>query len=139
MTPDNEITTEVNATQGGKVLFAPDVIATIASFAAAEVEGVVGMAGGVVEGISGMLNAKKSMTKGIKVEVGEEEVAVDLSVIIRYGAKLHEVCTKIQTGIKNAIETMTGLRVVQVNVFVQSISFEKPEAKAKPVEVQPAE
>ena len=139
MTPDNEITTEVNATQGGKVLFAPDVIATIASFAAAEVEGVVGMAGGVVEGITGMLNAKKSMTKGIKVEVGAEEVAVDLSVIIRYGAKLHEVCTKIQTGIKNAIETMTGLRVVQVNVFVQSISFEKPEAKAKPVEVQPAE
>ena len=139
MTPDNEITTEVNATQGGKVLFAPDVIATIASFAAAEVEGVVGMAGGVVEGITGMRNAKKSMTKGIKVEVGEEEVAVDLSVIIRYGAKLHEVCTKIQTGIKNAIETMTGLRVVQVNVFVQSISFEKPEAKAKPVEVQPAE
>ena len=139
MTPDNEITTEVNATQGGKVLFAPDVIATIASFAAAEVEGVVGMAGGVVEGITGMLNAKKSMTKGIKVEVGEEEVAVDLSVIIRYGAKLHEVCTQIQTGIKNAIETMTGLRVVQVNVFVQSISFEKPEAKAKPVEVQPAE
>ena len=139
MTPDNEITTEVNATQGGKVLFAPDVIATIASFAAAEVEGVVGMAGGVVEGITGMLNAKKSLTKGIKFDVGEEEVAVDLSVIIRYGAKLHEVCTKIQTGIKNAIETMTGLRVVQVNVFVQSISFEKPEAKAKPVEVQPAE
>ena len=138
MTPDNEITTEVNATQGGKIIFAPDVIATIASFAAAEVEGVVGMAGGV-EGITGMLNAKKSMTKGIKVEVGEEEVAVDLSVIIRYGYKLHEVCTKIQTGIKNAIETMTGLRVVQVNVFVQSINFDKPEPKTKPAEIQPAE
>ena len=138
MTPDNEITTEVNATQGGKIIFAPDVIATIASFAAAEVEGVVGMAG-VVEGITGMLNAKKSMTKGIKVEVGEEEVAVDLSVIIRYGYKLHEVCTKIQTGIKNAIETMTGLRVVQVNVFVQSINFDKPEPKTKPAEIQPAE
>ena len=131
MTPDNEITTEVNATQGGKIIFAPDVIATIASFAAAEVEGVVG--------ITGMLNAKKSMTKGIKVEVGEEEVAVDLSVIIRYGYKLHEVCTKIQTGIKNAIETMTGLRVVQVNVFVQSINFDKPEPKTKPAEIQPAE
>ena len=139
MTPDNEITTEVNATQGGTIIFAPDVIATIASFAAAEVEGVVGMAGGVVEGITGMLNAKKSMTKGIKVEVGEEEVAVDLSVIIRYGYKLHEVCTKIQTGIKNAIETMTGLRVVQVNVFVQSINFDKPEPKTKPAEIQPAE
>ncbi len=139
MTPDNEITTEVNATQGGKIVFAPDVIATIASFAASEVEGVVSMAGGVVEGITGMLNAKKSMTKGIKVEVGEEEVAADVNVVVRYGYKLHEVCAQIQTGIKNAIETMTGLRVVQVNVFVQSISFEKPEAKAKPAEVQPAE
>ncbi|MBQ7112969.1 MAG: Asp23/Gls24 family envelope stress response protein [Clostridia bacterium] len=139
MTPENEITTEVKATQGGKIVFAPDVVATIASFAATEVEGVVGMAGGVVEGITGMLNAKKSMTKGIKVEIGEEEVAVDLSLIIRYGYKLHEVCAKVQTGIKNAIETMTGLRVVQVNVSVQSISFDKPDAKAKAVEVQPAE
>ena len=139
MTPDNEITTEVNAAQGGKIIFAPDVIATIASFAAAEVEGVVGMAGGVVEGITGMLNAKKSMTKGIKVEVGEEEVAVDVSVIIRYGDTLHEVCTKIQPGIKTASETMTGLRVVQVNVFVQSINFDKPEPKTKPAEIQPAE
>ena len=62
-----------------------------------------------------------------------------MSVIIRYGYKLHEVCTKIQTGIKNAIETMTGLRVVQVNVFVQSINFDKPEPKTKPAEIQPAE
>lgn len=139
MTPENEITTEVKETQGGKIVFAPDVVATIASFAATEIEGVVGMAGGVVEGITGMLNAKKSMTKGIKVEIGEEEVAVDLSVVIRYGYKLHEVCGKVQNSIKNAIETMTGLRVVQVNVSVQSISFDKPDNKAKAVEVQPAE
>ena len=110
------------------------MIATIASLAAAEVEGVEGMAGGVVEGITGMLNNKKSMTKGVKVEVNEEQVTVEINVIIKYGYKLHEVCANIQNGTKNAIETMTGLTVSAVNVFVSSISFEK--AKKQPA--QPA-
>ena len=101
---------------------------------AAEVEGVEGMAGGVVEGITGMLNNKKSMTKGVKVEVNEEQVTVEINVIIKYGYKLHEVCANIQSGTKNAIETMTGLTVSAVNVFVSSISFEK--AKKQPA--QPA-
>ena len=134
MAADNEITRELNEVQGGRTTFAPDVIATIASLAAAEVEGVEGMAGGVVEGITGMLNNKKSMTKGVKVEVNEEQVTVEINVIIKYGYKLHEVCANIQSGTKNAIETMTGLTVSAVNVFVSSISFEK--AKKQPA--QPA-
>ena len=132
MAADNEITRELNEVQGGRITFAPDVIATIASLAAAE--GVEGMAGGVVEGITGMLNNKKSMTKGVKVEVNEEQVTVEINVIIKYGYKLHEVCANIQSGTKNAIETMTGLTVSAVNVFVSSISFEK--AKKQPA--QPA-
>ena len=134
MAADNEITRELNEVQGGRITFAPDVIATIASLAAAEVEGVEGMAGGVVEGITGMLNNKKSMTKGVKVEVNEEQVTVEINVIIKYGYKLHEVCANIQNGTKNAIETMTGLTVSAVNVFISSISFEK--AKKQPA--QPA-
>ena len=134
MAADNEITRELNEVQGGRITFAPDVIATIASLAAAEVEGVEGMAGGVVEGITGMLNNKKSMTKGVKVEVNEEQVTVEINVIIKYGYTLHEVCANIQSGTKNAIETMTGLTVSAVNVFVSSISFEK--AKKQPA--QPA-
>ena len=135
MAADNEITRELNEVQGGRITFAPDVIATIASLAAAEVEGVEGMAGGVVEGITGMLNNKKSMTKGVKVEVNEEQVTVEINVIIKYGYKLHEVCANIQSGTKNAIETMTGLTVSAVNVFVSSISFEK--AKKQPALPKP--
>ena len=134
MAADNEITRELNEVQGGRITFAPDVIATIASLAAAEVEGVEGMAGGVVEGITGMLNNKKSMTKGVKVEVNEEQVTVEINVIIKYGYNLHEACANIQSGTKNAIETMTGLTVSAVNVFVSSISFEK----AKKQSAQPA-
>ena len=125
MATENEISREVCEVQGGKITFAADVIATIASLAAAEIEGVEGMAGGMVEGLTGMLSNKKSMTKGVKVEVNDDEVAVELSVIIRYGFKLHEVCAGIQKSIKNAIETMTGLKVTTVNVSVQSITFEK--------------
>ena len=108
---------------GGRIIFADEVVATIASLAVSDVEGVSSLTGGMVEGISEMLG-KKSMTKGVKVEVGQEEAAVDVSVSVRYGYKIKEVCEKIQAAVKSAIETMTGLRVVEVNVFVQSVVFE---------------
>ena len=131
---------EVNGADGGKIIFADDVIATIAALAAADVQGVASMSGGVVEGLTEMLG-RKNLTKGVKVEVGTEEAAVDISVNVRYGFAIQEVCQNLQNAIKNAIETMTGLRVVEVNVFVQSVVFEKPaepepekkEKKEKPV------
>ena len=82
------------------------------------------MSGGMVEGITEMLG-KKNITKGVKVEVGSEEAAVDISVSIKYGYKIKDVCEKIQLNVKNAIEAMTGLKVVEINVFVQSITFEQ--------------
>lgn len=129
MASENEISREMDTVQGGRITFAPDVIATIANLAAAEVDGVDGMSGNVAENISGILNSKKNLTKGVRVDVSENDVSVELAVIIKYGYKLHEVCANIQKSIKNAIETMTGLRVVLVNVSVQSISFEKSSSK----------
>ena len=128
MANENEVSTELLSVEGGKIIFAPDVIATIASLATSDVDGVEGMAGTVVEGIAGMLN-KKSLTKGVKVEVGESDVTVDMSIVVRYGYRIHEVCINIQKGVKNAIETMTGLHVKQVNIAVQSISFDKSDPK----------
>ena len=117
----------VESTQGGKVVFAEDVVATIASLAAGDVEGVHAMSGTAMEGY----------TKGIRVEVGTEECAVDLSLIIKYGYRIQEVAKKVQQEVKNAIETMTGLRVVEVNVFVNAIFFE-PEKKAEAPAPTPA-
>ena len=113
----------------GKIVFAEDVVATIATLAAAEVDGVYGMSGSAFEGIGEKLG-KKNYTKGIKVEVGSVECAVDMSIIVRYGFRIQEVCRNVQTAVKNAIETMTGLKVVQVNIAVNSIVF----AKEVPVE-----
>ena len=112
--------------EGGRIIFADEVVATIASLAVTDVEGVSALNGGMVEGISEMLG-KQVLTKGVKVEVGQEEAAVDISVNILYGYKIREVCEKIQSAVKSAIETMTGLRVVEINVFVQSVVFEASE------------
>ncbi len=129
MSETNEIAVGSNA--GGKVVFADDVIATIASLAASEVEGVFAMTGTAMEGLSEKLG-KKNYTKGVKVEVGSEECAVDLSMIVRYGYRIQEVCQKVQDGVRSAIETMTGLKVVEVNVYVQSVSFQQDKVKAEP-------
>ncbi len=121
---------------GGKVVFAEDVVATIASLAASEVEGVYGMSGTTFEGIGEKLG-KKSYTKGIKVEVGTVECAVDLTLIVKYGYRIKEVCENVQRAVKEAIENMTGLKVVEVNITVNSVVFieeKKTEEAPKPVE-----
>lgn len=127
MDNNNEIIPVVKGGEGGKIVFASDVIATIAALAAADVPGVAGMSGGMVEGITEMLG-RKNLTKGVKVEVGTEETAIDVSVIIKYGYRIQDVCANIQQAIREAVETMTGLRVVEANVYVQAVSFETEEA-----------
>jgi len=110
--------------KNGTVSFADDVIATIAGLAATEVEGVAGMSGGIMGGIAELLG-KKNLTKGVKVEVGQEETTIELSIVVDYGVEIHKVCENIQKNVKKALETMTGLRVVAVNVNVQGVRMEK--------------
>ena len=120
--------------KNGTISFADDVIATIAGLAATEIEGVAGMSGGIMGGIAEILG-KRNLTKGVKVEVGQEETSIDLSVIMEYGVEIHKVCENIQRNVKKALETMTGLRVVAVNINVQGVRVEKtvePEEEKKP-------
>ena len=112
----------------GSVTFADDVIAIIAGLAASDVAGVAGMTGsGVVSGIAEVLG-RKNLTKGVKVVVGQVETAVDIYCIVDYGFKVQDVAAEIQQGVKKAIETMTGLRVVEVNVHIDGIRVEKESA-----------
>ena len=126
----NEVDTNIENIQGGKIVFAEDVVATIAYLAAGEVDGVHAMIGTTMEGLSEKLG-KKNYTKGVKVEVGSEECACDITIVVKYGYRIQAVAQKVQEEVKNAIETMTGLKVVEVNVNVNSIYFE-PEKKAAP-------
>ena len=125
MSEEKKAGTEVSNVEAGgdRIIFADDVIATIAALAVSDVDGVSGMSGGVVDGITEILG-KKSLTKGVKVKVSPEEASVDITVSIKYGYKLKEVCNKILSEVRSSIENMTGLRVVEVKVLVQSVTVE---------------
>ncbi|MEG6615900.1 Asp23/Gls24 family envelope stress response protein [Peptococcaceae bacterium 1198_IL3148] len=110
----------------GTIRIADEVVGIIAGLAATEVPGVAGMSGGIGGGIAEMLG-RKNLSKGVKVEVGEKEAAVDLHVIVEFGVPIPAVATNIQSNVKQAIEGMTGLNVVEVNVHVQGVEFPKEE------------
>jgi uncharacterized alkaline shock family protein YloU len=107
----------------GSIKIADDVVGIIAGLAAIEVEGVAGMSGGIVGGIAEMLG-RKNLSKGVKVEVGEKEAVVDLYMIVNYGVRIPEVAWNVQENVKKAIENMTGLNVVEVNIHIQGVSFD---------------
>lgn len=115
-------------TELGSIRIANEVVAIIAGLAATEIKGVAGMSGGLAGGIAEILG-RKNLSKGVKVEVGEKEAAVDMFIIVEYGVKIPEVAINIQENVKNAIEGMTGLKVVEVNVHVQGVVFTQPELK----------
>jgi uncharacterized alkaline shock family protein YloU len=110
--------------QNGSISFANDVVATIAGIATVEVEGVAGMSGGFSGGLAELLG-RKNLTKGVKVEVGKEECAVDLYIIVEYGSEIPAMTQKIQSNVKKAVETMTGLRVVETNIHIQGVRVSK--------------
>ena len=103
------------------ITYNSEVVAIIAGLAANEVEGIAGMCN-----VSGSIMSKnRNVTKGVKVEVGTEEVAVDLYVIVEYGIPIQRAAADAQENVRKAIESMTGLHVVRVDVHVQSVSFEQ--------------
>jgi uncharacterized alkaline shock family protein YloU len=111
----------------GSIRIANEVVRIIAGLAASEVKGVVGMSGGVVDGFAELVK-KKNLAKGVKVEVGEKQAAVDLFVIIEYGSRIPDIAYLIQENVKKAIESMTGLEVVEVNVHIQGVEFKQDES-----------
>lgn len=104
------------------VRIADEVVSVIAGIAAMEVEGIAGMSGGLVSGMAEMLG-KKNLAKGVRVQVGERECAIDLSVIVDYGVRIPEVAQRVQENVKQAVESMTGLDAVEINIHIQGISF----------------
>lgn len=112
----------------GFIRIANEVVATIAGLAATEVDGVTAMSGGLGGGIAEILG-RKNLTRGIKVEVGEREAAIDLNIVVDFGVKIPEVAKRVQENVKNSIESMTGLTVVEVNVHIQGVAFTPTEPK----------
>ena len=104
----------------GEVQIADEVVAIIAGLAATEVEGVDSMAGNITNELVGKLGMK-NLSKGVKVDVTEEHVSVDLSLNIKYGYNIPGVSEKV----KSAIENMTGLNVLDVNIKIAGVNMEE--------------
>lgn len=117
----------------GAIRIANEVVAIIAGLAATEVPGVAGMSGGLAGDIVEILRGK-NLSKGVKVEVGEKETAIDLFIIVEYGVRIPDISWEIQNRVKKAVETMTGLNVVEVNINVQAVNIEKETKKELPKE-----
>ncbi|MBU8594803.1 Asp23/Gls24 family envelope stress response protein [Shouchella clausii] len=112
----------------GKVEISPEVIEVIAGIATQEVEGVAALRGNFAADVAERLG-RKNHGKGVKVELTEEGIIVDVSIIISYGAAVPEVAKLIQLNIQQALETMTAIRLNEINVHVVGVYFESTEAQ----------
>lgn len=108
----------------GTVKIADDVVAMIAGLAATEVDGVSAMAGNISNELMSRVGMKK-LTKGVKVDVFEKHVTVDLAVMMEYGYNIPATCQKVQAKVKTAIENMTGLHVTDVNIRIAGVNMQK--------------
>ena len=107
--------------KSGTVHVAGEVVAIIAGLAATEVEG--SMAGNITNELVSKLGMK-NLSKGVKVEVTDDSVEVNLSLNIAYGYSIPEVSNRVQERVKAAIENMTGLQVLEVNIRIASVDME---------------
>ncbi|MDK2820081.1 MAG: hypothetical protein PWP31_46 [Clostridia bacterium] len=123
---ENNFEQQQSQTDLGTIKIANEVVAIISGLAATEVEGVAGMSGGIAGGIADLLG-RKNLSKGVKVEVGEKEAAVDLFIVVDFGVRIPEIAIKVQENVKKAVEGMTGLNVVEVNVHIQGVVFPEEE------------
>ncbi|MEH7009885.1 Asp23/Gls24 family envelope stress response protein [Neobacillus niacini] len=116
----------------GKVEIAPEVIEVIAGIAASEVEGVAQMRGNFATGVVERLG-KKNHGKGVKVELSEEGITVDVYCVMKFGVSIPTVAGKMQDNIRQALLNMTALEAEAVNIHVVGISFEtqKPEPEVE--------
>ena len=110
----------------GNIRIADDVVKTIAAKATADVEGVYKLAGGVVDEVSRILG-KKRPTNGVKVEVGEVECNIEIYIVVKYGYKIPEVAEEVQKNVLEEVSRLSGLKVVEVNVYVQNVKMEEIE------------
>lgn len=108
----------------GTVQIADDVVAIIAGLAATEVEGVASMAGNITKEIISKFGVK-NLSKGVRVNVSEGSVSVDVALNVEFGYSVPEVSVKVQEKVKNAIENMTGLNVSEVNVKIAGVALDK--------------
>ncbi len=110
----------VDTISDGSIQISDEVIESIASYAAEEVEGVVGLQSNLKSSVSDILGVK-NINRGVKVSAGEKEALIDIYITVEFGNNIVNIAKKVQDEVKEKVETMTGLFVVEVNVHVSGI------------------
>ena len=126
MSNKENVTTNYNVLENGQigeVRIADEVVAIIAGLAATEVKGVASMAGNVTNELVSKLGMK-NLSKGVKVVVTSESVSVDIALNMEYGYSIPKTSRLVQEKVKQAIENMTGLQVLEVNIRIASVKLE---------------
>ncbi len=108
----------------GNIHISEDVLAVIAAAAALEVEGVHSLAANLGSDLAELLGGKKNLAKGIRIQVAEQAVTVDISIIVKYGYLIPDVAKAVQDAVSSSVESMSSLTVAAVNVNVSGISLE---------------
>ncbi|GEN45281.1 Asp23/Gls24 family envelope stress response protein [Alkalibacillus haloalkaliphilus] len=115
----------------GRVEIAPEVIEVIAGIAANEVSGVANMRGNIASNVTERLGKKKH-GKGVKVELTEEGIEIDVYTVLDYGVSIPKVCEKIQDNIRTTLKNMTALEIIEINVHVVGVQIEEKQEESKP-------
>ncbi len=118
----------------GIVKISDEVVSVIAGIAATEIKGTTDMSHGVTGGITELFTGKKNNSKGVKVNVEEDSASIDIILNVDYGVKIQDVASEVQENVKKAVETMTGLIVSSVNVYIQNIILPKEVSTSEVVE-----
>ncbi|MBW4081341.1 Asp23/Gls24 family envelope stress response protein [Paenibacillus sp. S150] len=105
----------------GLVNISDRVISAIIGYVVMDTPGIAGMSGSSVTGNLAKRLGGKIGTKGMSLEVSEEDVAVHLQIIVDYGCRIHEVCVNLQHNVRSAVENMLGLSLAVVNVRVDKL------------------
>ncbi|MFG3280632.1 Asp23/Gls24 family envelope stress response protein [Streptomyces sp. NPDC048111] len=112
----------------GRTSIAGGVVEKIAGLAAREVPGVHALGGGLARTLGAIRPGRVPVTRGVKVEVGERQTAIDLEVVVEYGVSIPEIAAEIRVNVIGAVERMTELEVVEVNIAVSDVHL--PEENA---------
>ena len=119
-------------TERGTTTIQDGVVSKVAGIAAQEVDGVRMGSGGTSQAVGGIMSAvpgvgSGSQSRGVSVEVGEVEAAVDLSMSVEYGRVIHQIAEAVRTNVIRRVENLVGLRVTEVNISVTDIFFPQQE------------
>ncbi|ARC58283.1 Alkaline shock protein 23 [Frondihabitans sp. 762G35] len=123
VTPVTTVTTPTTAAAPGKTVIADSVVSKVAGIAAREVPGVYALGGGAARAFGAIRDVigNTDLTQGVRVEVGETQVAADVTIVVEYPTPMHAVAEQVRTAVSQAITQLVGMEVAEVNVAINDV------------------